>query len=113
MRRQTRPLSNWTADGSSPDSANAVTNFNATNTGAGNVSLTNTAATLGITGITQNTGNVTVGNTGAISTSGAITTAANGNISLTASTDEAIGAAPTARGAGPVGVAATGGALAV
>jgi hypothetical protein len=50
---------------------NTVTNFNATNTGARNIALTNTIGTLGITGITQNTGgNVVVGNTGAISTSG-------------------------------------------
>ena len=39
-----------------------------------NISLTNTIASLDITGITQNTVNVTVSNTGVLTTSGPVTT---------------------------------------
>src|SRR5207253_4445796 len=59
---------------------NAIKSFQATNSGAGNVLLTNTASTFTVAGISQTGGgNVTVTNTGNMSISGAVATSANGN----------------------------------
>ena len=87
---------------------NQVTGLNAINAGTGNVALTNAAATLTVSGVTQNSGDVTVINTGNLVTSGAIVTAANGNIALNTSGNETIGAAVTAGGAGAVTLQSTG-----
>src|SRR5262249_58420788 len=46
-------LTTGSAGGTALGGANTVSSFNATNTTGGNVSLTNTATTLAITGITQ------------------------------------------------------------
>src|SRR4029077_18746647 len=68
------------------NAANTVTSFNATNTTSGDISLTNTAAPLTITGISQSGGgNASVNNTGAIVVGGATVT--GGNLSLTSSAD--------------------------
>ncbi|MCY2990939.1 MAG: autotransporter-associated beta strand repeat-containing protein, partial [Planctomycetota bacterium] len=92
------------------DFGDTVSTFNATNTGSGNIQLTNTAGTLTVTGISQaGGGNVTVGNTGQLTTSGAISTAANGTISLTATGNTlTLGSTVTAGGSGTVTLAATG-----
>jgi hypothetical protein len=64
--------------------ANTVTSFNATNTNSGNISLTNTAAPLAITGISQTGGGTTtVTNTGAVNVNGTVTGGA-GSVTLTA-----------------------------
>ncbi len=94
------------------NSANAVSSFMAVNSTGGAISLTNTAATLVITGIAQNGtaagSNVTVKNTGNITTKGAITTTAAGNgaITLTASGDETIGANVSTAGNGAISLTA-------
>ncbi len=65
--------------------ANDVTSFNATNTGSGNIALTDdtNASTLTITGITQSgTGNVSVTDTGTMTSSGVISSQ-GGSIDLT------------------------------
>jgi len=95
-------LTTSSVGGTTLGAANMVTNFNATNTTRGNISLTNTAAPLVITGISQSGGgNIAITNSGAITTSGSITTASNGNISLTATGGaETIGALITAGGSG-------------
>ena len=99
-------LTTSSAGGTLLNGANTVGAFKATNTGAGNIELTNTAATLDLQGVTQNTGNVVIGNTGAITQSVAgITTAANGGISVTASTDLTVSQAVTAGGSGSVTLA--------
>ncbi len=78
-------LTTSSATGTTLNGANTVDNFNATNTTSGNVALTNTAATLTITGVSQSGGgNVTVDDTGALSLTGALG-AVSGNVSLTAS----------------------------
>ena len=60
-------LTTSSVGGTTLNSANTVTSFNATNTTSGNIALTNTAAPLTITGISQSGGgNVTVSNTGSI-----------------------------------------------
>ena len=89
--------------------ANAVSSFNATNITSGDINLTNTAAPLTITGISQaGGGNVIVNNTGALTTSGAISTASNGSITLNASGVETIGSAVTAGGSGAINLSTTG-----
>jgi len=99
-------LTTSSAGGTLLNGSNTVGAFNATNTGAGNIELTNTAATLDLQGIAQNTGNVVIGNSGAITQSVAgITTAANGGISVTASTDLTVSQAVTAGGSGSVTLA--------
>ncbi len=63
---------------------NAVGSFNATNSGSGNISLTNTAAPLTITGISQaGGGSVTVSNTGALAVSGTVSVGNGGAVNLT------------------------------
>ncbi len=101
-------LSSTSTTGQTLGGANAVGSFNATNTTSGDISLTNTAATLTITGISETGGNVTVNNTGAITTTGGITTAANGTISLTSSGTQTLGGVVTAGGSGTVTLTANG-----
>jgi hypothetical protein len=73
-------LTTHSVGGTTLNSANSVTSFNATNTGSGNISLTNNVA-LNVTGISQSGGgSVNVTNTGSITTSGMI--AGDGNINL-------------------------------
>ncbi len=99
-------LTTSSAGGTLLNSANTVGAFKATNTGTGNIVLTNTAATLDLQGIAQNTGDVVIANTGAITQSAAgITTAANGGISVTASTELTVSQAVTAGGSGSVTLA--------
>ena len=96
--------------GETLNGANAVSSFNATNITSGDIALTNTAAPLTITGISQTGGgDIIVTNSGALTTSGAITTGSNGNISLTATGGtETLGSAVTANGSGNVTLSATG-----
>src|SRR5262249_8669717 len=61
---------------------NAVTGFNATNSGSRDVKPTDNASTLNITGISTAVGNVTLFNTGAIPQSGS---AISGNVLTTTS----------------------------
>ena len=62
---------------------NDIASFNATNSGSGNIQLSNTANLLTISGITQSgSGNVIVTNTGALTTSDVINTN-GGNVNLT------------------------------
>ena len=76
---------------------------------SGNINLTNTAAPLTITGISQTGGgSITVNNTGALTTSGVVSTAANGSITLNASGVETIGSAVTAGGSGAINLGTTG-----
>jgi filamentous hemagglutinin family protein len=71
--------------GTALNNANAVGSFSATNSGVGNISLTNAATTLALGAISNaGGGSLTVNNTGAISVNGAISTGA-GAINLTAS----------------------------
>ena len=66
--------------------ANTIGTFNATNNGAGNVALTNTAATLTVTGVSETgAGSVTLNNTGALSLTGAVG-GGSGPVNLIAST---------------------------
>ena len=61
-------LTTTSVGGQTLEGANTVTNFNATNSTSGDINLVNTAASLGVTGISQTgTGNVFLNNTGAIS----------------------------------------------
>ena len=70
-------LTTTSVGGTTLGDANTVSTFNATNMTSGDVSLTNTAAPLTITGISQSGGgNVSVTNTGGITVSGAIASAA-------------------------------------
>ena len=66
-------LTTVSATGTTLGNANTVTSFNGTNA-TGGISLTNTAAPLTITGISETgTGDINVTNSGALTTSGAIT----------------------------------------
>jgi len=76
-------LTTSSATGTILNGANTVSGFNATNTGSGNISLTNTTATLDIAGISQsNSGNVSITNTGAMDVN-AVVTLDTGSIALT------------------------------
>ena len=75
-------LTTTSAGGTVLDFGHAVTAFNATNTGSGNVHLVNTTPTLTVAGISQaGGGHVIIDNTGAIAVTGATVT--GGNLSLT------------------------------
>src|SRR5439155_26313289 len=79
-------LTVFSVGGEALNGANTVANFNASNTTSGNVSLTNTTATLGITGIAQSGGgSVTVSHTGAMSITGTVSTTGGGAVNLTSS----------------------------
>ncbi len=72
--------------GFSKTGANTVSNFNATNTTSGDISFVNTAAPLTITGITQSGGgNISVSNTGGLTINGAVT-GGTGTVSLASTT---------------------------
>ncbi|MBI2316987.1 MAG: hypothetical protein HYU75_08270 [Betaproteobacteria bacterium] len=71
------------------DAGNRIGSFSATNSGSGNVVLTN-SGTLTIAGIGNANGNITVDNTGAVTTTGAIS-APNGSVSIQAGSPLAIG----------------------
>jgi hypothetical protein len=102
-------LTTRSATGTILNSANTVGSFNAANAGSNDIALTNTAAPLTITGISQNGGgNVAINNTGGITTTGGITAAANGSIGLNGSGTITLGAVVTAGGSGVVAVNATG-----
>src|SRR4029078_6410939 len=76
---------------------NTVSSFHATNGGGGDIALTNTAATLTITGISQSgNGTTTVLNTGDLATNGLVATTGNGLITLQASGSVGVGADITA-----------------
>lgn len=94
-------LTTSSAGGTALSIANAVGSFNATNSTSGDIALTNTAAPLAITGITQTTGgvNVTVNNSSAINVSGAVTAGGAGIVSLTG-----VGVTNTSTITGPGGV---------
>ena len=78
-------LTTLSGKGQELNNANKVNGFKAANTGSGDIALSNTAALLTITGITNfaANGRAAVANTGALNTTGVISTA-NGAISLTA-----------------------------
>src|SRR5579883_2449505 len=85
-------LTTSSAGGTNLGNANTISSFNAANITSGGINLTNTAAPLTITGISQSGGgNVSVANTGGMTTSGAITTTGAGSVSLTATGAETIG----------------------
>jgi hypothetical protein len=71
------------------DTGNKIASFTATNSGSGNVELTNTG-TLSIGGIGNTGGNITVDNTGAVTTTGAISAPA-GAVSIVAHSPLSIG----------------------
>ena len=101
-------LTTQSVNGETLNGANTDANFSAGNTTGGDIQLTNAAAPLDITGISEAGGNVLINNTGALTNTGAITTTANGNITLNASGTETLGAAITANGSGTVNLHATG-----
>ncbi len=88
------------------DPGNSLSNFTATNSTSGPISLTNISTTLAVTGITQSGtaagSNVTISQTGALSVTGAVSTTAtaNGNISLTSTGGMTVTAGVTAAGSG-------------
>ena len=70
--------------GQTLNGVNSINSFQATNSGSGDIELTNTANLLTITGLSQTAGgNVAVNNTGVIDITGAVDT--SGNVDLTAS----------------------------
>lgn len=71
------------------DSGNQVTSFGASNSGTGNVELTNVGG-LSIAAISNTGGNITVSNTGGVSTIGTVS-APNGTVSITANSPLTIG----------------------
>jgi hypothetical protein len=71
------------------DAGNQIASFTATNSGSGNVALTNIGA-LSIGGISNSGGNIAVDNTGAITTVGAVTAPA-GSVSIVAHSPLTIG----------------------
>ena len=63
--------------------ANTVSGFTATNSGTGAIQLTDTAALLTVTGVTQSgSGDLTISDSGSLSLTGALTLGSN-NINLT------------------------------
>ena len=79
-------LTTSSSGGTALDGANAVGSFNATNTPIGDISLTNTATTLTITGVTNSAfpgGAVTINQTGALSLTGTLGVAGGGSVDLT------------------------------
>ena len=80
----TGTLTTNTGTGTTLTDTNTVSTFNATNTTSGNVSLTNSASPLTITGISETGGTVVVLNTGSISLTGNVTDTTGGNVNLTA-----------------------------
>ena len=99
-------LTTHSSTGTTLNTANQVTGFNATNTTSGSISLVN-GLSLNVTGISETGGTITVTNTGTLSTTGAVSTTADGNILLLASGTETIGATVTAGGGGTVDLKAT------
>jgi predicted outer membrane repeat protein len=79
----TGTLTTSSAGGTTLGGANTVGTFHATNTTSGNISLTNTAATLTVSGISNSApaGTIVVNNTGALTVSGAVASS-NGDITL-------------------------------
>ena len=74
-------LTTKSAAGTTLNGANAVDNFAATNTGSGNIELTNTSLNLALAGISQTgAGAVTVNNTGGITSLGVINS--DGDVTL-------------------------------
>jgi len=74
-------LTTKSAGGTILNGANAVDSFAATNTGSGNIELTNTSLNLALAGISQTgAGAVTVTNTGSITSTGTINS--DGNVTL-------------------------------
>jgi len=71
------------------DVGNQVTSFGASNSGSGNIELTNVGA-LNIAGISNTGGNITVSNTGGVSTVGSVS-APGGTVSITANSPLTIG----------------------
>ncbi len=103
-------LNTTSKGGTTLTNGNTASKFTASNATSGDITLTNTAAPLTITGINEaGGGNVSVTNTGSIGTTGDVSTVANGNISLTATSGaETIGAGVSAGGSGTVMLSNTG-----
>jgi filamentous hemagglutinin family protein len=78
------------------DAGNQIASFTATNSGSGNVALTNTGA-LSIGGISNSGGNITVDNTGAVTTVGAVS-APTGSVSIVAHSPLSIGSGGVSAG---------------
>ena len=78
------------------NAGNKIAGFAGTNSGSGNMALTNTGA-LTIAGISNSGGNITVDNTGAVTTLGPIIAAA-GSVSVTAHSPLTIGAGGVSAG---------------
>ncbi|HET6884554.1 MAG TPA: hypothetical protein VFI31_30650, partial [Pirellulales bacterium] len=92
------------------NASNAVSTLNASNSGSGNIALTNAAA-LTVGGISQTgSGTITLANTGAVTIGGAVTSTGSGAISLTAAgTDVAMNVNANVSGANaPLTLYATG-----
>ncbi len=88
-------LTTNSATGTTLDGANTVATFSASNSTSGNVSLTNTAAPLTITGVTQVAGgNVTINNTGGVTTTGIV----DGDVTINATNTINLGADVVAPG---------------
>jgi hypothetical protein len=111
-------LATVSATGTTLNNSNAVSSFNGSNSGNGDVTLKDAVAALTITGVhTLGVGAITVGNTGALTVNGTVSST-NGNVSLTTGAGGAltINQAVTAGGAsvltlnsgGPVTQGATG-----
>ncbi|MES2584418.1 MAG: filamentous hemagglutinin N-terminal domain-containing protein [Pseudomonadota bacterium] len=83
---------------------NHIGSFNASNTGSGNIELTNVGA-LSIQGIANSGGNIAVSNTGGITTVGTVA-APSGKVSITANSPLTIGAGGVLAG-GDIELAAT------
>ncbi|MBI4292852.1 MAG: filamentous hemagglutinin N-terminal domain-containing protein [Betaproteobacteria bacterium] len=89
-------VTNSLAGTSLTDAGNNIGSFSATNSGSGNVVLTNNAP-LTIAGISNSNGNITVDNTGAVTTTGPIS-APNGSVSVQAHSPLTIGAGGVSAG---------------
>ncbi len=96
-------LTTNSAGGTVLDAGHQVGQFQATNSGSGDVQLVNTAATLDVQGVSQaGTGAINLSNTGNLSTSGAVTTTGSGAITLSATDALTLGAALGSGTAGDV-----------
>jgi hypothetical protein len=101
-------LSTTSSSGTTLNGANTVGSFHASNSGSGDIALTNTATTLTVTGVSETpAGNITLANTGDLTNSGVISTN-GGNIAITTTGAQVINAAVTTSGAGTVGLSGVG-----
>ncbi|MFA5027984.1 MAG: hypothetical protein WC713_08895, partial [Candidatus Methylomirabilota bacterium] len=112
-------LTTSSVGGTTLDGANALTGFNAMNTGTGDITLNNTTNPLNVTGVTNSVagGAITITSASALTISGPVAAAGTGAVSLTASTgdvtivDGATAAGTIASASGSLTVEATTGSI--